>query len=78
MNTKTYQYILVVIVSTLTILITACATSLYWQHEAAVHHVAHFESSNWGVSSFHWNDEFAQIVLVDPVRDSLTPPKFSK
>jgi hypothetical protein len=77
MTTKTYQYILVAMATTLTILATATSTTLYWQHEACVHHGAHFEASNWGLVSFHWNDEEAQIIIVDPA-DRLTPPPISK
>ena len=78
MNTKTYEYIMCVIVSTLTLLITAFGTSIYWQHESVVHHAARFQADSWGLVSFHWCDESAQIVLVDPVLDSLTPPVISK
>lgn len=57
--------------------IDSIATSLYWQHVATTHHAAHFESNSWGVSSFHWNDEYAQTPfqpVADPVNDSLIPP----
>jgi hypothetical protein len=74
MKAKTYQTLLVAASTTLTICLTACATSLFWQHQSCIHHAAKFEANNWGWVSFHWNDEFAQIVLVDPVADSLIPP----
>jgi len=77
MNAKTYQYILVVMTTAITLLITFCATTLYWQHQACVHHAAHFEANNWGWVSYHWNDEEAQIIIVDPA-DRLTPPAISK
>jgi len=78
MNTRTYEYLLCVIVSTLTLVLTAVGTSVYWQHESIVHHAARFQADSWGLVSFHWADESAQIVLVDPVLDSLTPPVISK
>jgi hypothetical protein len=71
MKQATYQTLLVTIATTLTILITACATSLYWQHEAITHHAAKFEANSWGLVSYHWNDEYAQVI--DP-NDSLVPP----
>jgi hypothetical protein len=78
MNTKTYQYLLCTFACTLTLVLTGLFTSVYWQHEAVVHHGARFEANSWGLVSFHWCDESAQIVLVDPAADSLTPPKLSK
>lgn len=51
------------------------ATSLYWQHEAIIHHAAFFEASSWGNVSFHWNDvSFAQtpFISTNPA-DKLTP-----
>ena len=54
--------------------IDSVATSLYWQHISVTHHAAHFEADSWGISSFHWNDEYAQIPVADPVADSLIPP----
>ena len=71
MSTKTYQTLLVTIATTLTIAITACATSLYWQHQACTHHAAKFEANSWGLVSYHWSDEYAQVI--DP-NDSLVPP----
>lgn len=45
---------------------TILCTSLYWQHQAVVHHSALFESDSWGNSSFHWNDDsFAQMPFQD-------------
>jgi hypothetical protein len=70
MNPKTYQYILVYITTVLTIIITACAASLYWQHQACIHHAAKYEANSWGLVSYHWNDEYAQVI--DP-NDSLVP-----
>jgi hypothetical protein len=32
-------------------------TSLYWKHQAIIHHSAFFEASSWGDVSFHWNDD---------------------
>ena len=47
-------------------------TSLYWQHQAVVHHSAFFEASSWGNVSFHWNDiSFAQAPFQDPVTEKL-------
>jgi hypothetical protein len=62
MNAKTYQTLLVIACTVPTIAITACATTLYWQHQACIHHAAKFEASSWGLVSYHWNDEYAQIV----------------
>ena len=70
MNAKTYQTLLVTITTTLTIAITSCATTLYWQHEAITHHSAKFEANSWGLVSYHWNDEYAQVV---DINDSLVP-----
>lgn len=42
------------------------ATSLYWRHLAVNHGSATYETSSWGVPSFHWNDEsFAQTPFQD-------------
>jgi len=71
MSTKTYQILLVTIATTLTIAITSCASTLYWQHQACIHHAAKFEANSWGLVSYHWNDEYAQVI--DP-NDSLVPP----
>lgn len=38
-------------------LVTIAFTSLYWQHQAIVHHSAFFEASSWGNVSFHWQDD---------------------
>ena len=39
-------------------------TSLYWQHQAVLHHAAFFEADSWGMVSFHWNDvSYAQTPL---------------
>jgi hypothetical protein len=38
-------------------IIVILVTSLYWQHQAIVHHAAFFEASSWGNVSFHWNDD---------------------
>lgn len=44
------------------LVIDILGTSLYWQHQAVVHHSAFFEASSWGNVSFHWNDvSFAQV-----------------
>lgn len=74
MSTKTTQTLTVAAIIFGFGVIDSLATCLYWQHVAINHHSAHFEVNSWGISSFHWNDEFAQIVLVDPVADSLIPP----
>jgi hypothetical protein len=44
---------------------------LVWQHQAVLHHAAHFEVNSWGVTRFHWNDECAQAVNPD---DCIIPP----
>jgi hypothetical protein len=58
--------------------IDSLATCLYWQHVAINHHSAHFEVNSWGISSFYWNDEYAQTPVADPVNDSLIPPPLKK
>jgi hypothetical protein len=48
-------------------LVVVLATSLYWQHQAVIHHGAFFEANSWGMVSFHWNDvSFAQTPFQDP------------
>jgi len=70
------------VIKTLTVAVAIClvgiidslATSLYWQHKSIQHHAAHFEADSWGLTTFHWNDEYAQLPVADPVADSLIPP----
>jgi len=70
MNAKTYQTLLVIACTVPTILITASVSSLYWQHLAITHHAAKFEANSWGLVSFHWDDEYAQVV---DQNDNLVP-----
>jgi hypothetical protein len=47
-------------------LLVILATSLYWEHNAVVHHAALFEASNWGNVSFHWQDDsYAHVPFQD-------------
>jgi hypothetical protein len=52
----------IIVICVLAIVVSTIAgTSLYWQHNAVIHHAAFFEASSWGNVSFHWNDvSFAQ------------------
>jgi len=54
-------------------LILACL--ILGQHEAVVHHAAHFESNAWGVTTFYWNDEYPQVLNPE---DNLEPPPLKK
>jgi hypothetical protein len=77
MNTKTIQNLTIAAIIFSIGAIDSIATSLYWQHVAITHHAAHFEVNSWGITSYHWNDEYAQTPLqpvADPVKDSLIPP----
>jgi hypothetical protein len=66
MKHATYKAIIIGIFVTLICLVDCLVTSLYWQHQAIVHHAAFFEASSWGNVSFHWNDvSFAQTPLVN-------------
>jgi hypothetical protein len=47
--------LLVFVISAFEVVIIA-GTSLYWEHQAVIHHSAFFEASSWGNVSFHWND----------------------
>jgi urea transporter len=73
MNAKTYQLILVSLTALWSIAITACVSTIFWRHQAAVHHAARFHANTWGIVTFEWNDEYAQIIVVDPA-DRITPP----
>ena len=66
MKHTTINAIIIGIFVTLICLLDFFATSLYWQHQAVIHHSAFFEASSWGNVSFHWNDvSFAQTPLVN-------------
>jgi hypothetical protein len=71
MTTRTYNLFLIALISAIIIAIDLLAVSLLWQHEAIKHHAAHFEVNSWGVTSYHWNDEYAQAV---DQNDALVPP----
>jgi hypothetical protein len=48
-------------------LVIVFATSIYWEHQAVVHHGAFFEADSWGGVSFKWNDvSYAQAPFQDP------------
>lgn len=57
MKTTTYQTLIVALFVTAICLADCLITSLYWQHQAIIHHSAFFEASSWGNVSFHWNDD---------------------
>lgn len=60
MKTQT-QFTIVLSLTIIVICIIDCLmTSLYWQHNAVIHHAARFEANSWGCVSFHWNDDSAQ------------------
>jgi hypothetical protein len=66
MKHTTINAIIIGIFVTLICLLDFFVTSLYWQHQAVIHHSAFFEASSWGNVSFHWNDvSFAQTPLVN-------------
>lgn len=77
MNKRLYQLLLIVSASLGTFTLCAASATLYAQHVAVGHHSAHFEVNSWGLSTFHWNDEYAQTPVADPVNDSLTPPSLT-
>lgn len=67
MKTSTTQTLTLAAIISCICLIDCLITSLYWQHNAVVHHAASFEANSWGVVSFKWNDEsFAQAPFQDP------------
>ena len=74
MNPKLYQTLLVVssTVGTLTLAASLGASlgAIIAQHQAVVHHAAHFEPNSWGLTTFHWNDETAQVPFNE---DNLVP-----
>ena len=53
----TIETLLITIMFLVLLVIDILGTSLYWQHEAVIHHAAFFEASSWGNVSFHWNDD---------------------
>ena len=56
------ETLLITLLFLVLLIIDILGTSLYWQHQAVVHHSAFFEASSWGNVSFHWNDvSFAQV-----------------
>ena len=56
------ETLLITLLFLVLLVIDILGTSLYWQHQAVVHHAAFFEASSWGNVSFHWNDvSFAQV-----------------
>ena len=56
------ETLLITLLFLVLLVIDILGTSLYWQHQAVVHHAAAFEASSWGNVSFHWNDvSFAQV-----------------
>jgi hypothetical protein len=60
-------------------IIVILVTSLYWQHQAIVHHAAFFEASSWGNVSFHWYDEsFAQTPFQDAGWEKIQNNLFQK
>jgi len=63
MSEKTYQYLLVTYAAIVTIVISAFIAVNYGQHLAVTHHAAHYEVNSWGIVSYHWNDEEAQIII---------------
>jgi membrane glycosyltransferase len=57
----TTETILIIYLILVLLVIDSLCTSLYWEHNAVIHHAAFFEASSWGNVSFHWNDvSFAQ------------------
>jgi hypothetical protein len=61
-NFFTTETLLITLLFLILLVIDILGTSLYWQHQAVVHHSAFFEASSWGNVSFHWNDvSFAQV-----------------
>jgi hypothetical protein len=61
-NLFTTETLLITLLFLILLVIDILGTSLYWQHQAVVHHSAFFEASSWGNVSFHWNDvSFAQV-----------------
>jgi len=57
MKDRIHSTLIVALLITLLCAIDCLATSLYWQHQAIVHHAAFFEASSWGNVSFHWEDD---------------------
>jgi hypothetical protein len=78
MKHRTHQIILTALIAAILITLDLLIFSIWWQHEAVIHHAGHFETTSWGVTSFHWNDESAQTPFADPVNDALTPPPLKK
>jgi hypothetical protein len=61
MKASTYNTLAIAIAIAILCVFDCLLTSLYWQHQAVLHHAAFFEASSWGNVSFHWNDvSFAQ------------------
>jgi hypothetical protein len=61
MKETTIKTISIALIVTAICAVDCLTTSLYWRHEAIIHHAAFYETSSWGNSSFHWNDvSFAQ------------------
>lgn len=62
----TIETLLITIMFLILLVIDILVTSLYWQHQAVIHHSAFFQASSWGNVSFHWNDvSFAQTPLTN-------------
>lgn len=62
----TIETLLITIMFLILLVIDILGTSLYWQHQAVIHHSAFFQASSWGNVSFHWNDvSFAQTPLIN-------------
>lgn len=78
MNQRIQQLTKFALISAIVVTADLLIFGLYCQHQAIVHHAAHYEVNSWGVATFHWNDEYAQTPFIDPVNDSPTPPPFKQ
>lgn len=66
LNQKTLNTISLTLIIICVMLVNILATTIYWQHEAVIHHGAFWEANSWGIVSFKWNDvSFAQAPFQD-------------
>jgi hypothetical protein len=64
MSDRTYKILFTLWGMLIVVMTTMMFESLYWHHQAVVHHAAFYEANTWGDVSFHWNDvSYAQTPL---------------